>query len=353
LPRNDLGRALIGDPRNDENVIVSQLQATFLRFHNRMADVRKATTPDNFADVQREVRWHYQWAVLNDFLPTIIGEQLLHSILPHLASGKSILDDPPRLRFFTPRKEPFIPVEFSVAAYRFGHSMVRPQYRLNEVTPPSSGPPDARLPIFALPPKPSLLGFRRFPDTWAIDWGLFFKMRDNQSGSQRLQPAYKIDSSLVNPLGNLPQPVVPADRFPSLAERNLLRGLRMQLPSGQAVATALGVPVIPDEELKVGKANEDGFKTNPTLASISPEFKGNAPLWYYVLADSQKVFENNSTPIRLGPVGGRIVGEVFVGLLMGDSHSFLNQCPGWKPRVDFQQAGKFGIAELIAQALEA
>jgi hypothetical protein len=357
LPRNSADRALIGDPRNDENVIVSQLQATFLRFHNRVADVLKATSPDSFVDVQKEVRWHYQWLVLNDFLPTIIGDEMLHAILPHLASGKSILNDPAQLKFFTPRNDSFIPVEFSVAAYRFGHSMVRPQYRLNEITPEAesqTGKPDERLPIFAEPPKPSLLGFRAFPSSWAIDWGLFFKMRENPAhGKGRLQPAYKIDSSIVNPLGDLPQPVIAPGPFPSLAERNLLRGLRMGLPSGQAVARAVGVPVIPDDELKVGKANKDGADKNPTLVSISPEFKGNAPLWYYILADSQKVFKENGTPIRLGPVGGRVVGETFVGLLLQDSHSFLIQSPNWRPRTEFLNGeGKFGIAELIAQALQ-
>ena len=131
----------------------------------------------------------------------------------------------------------------------------------------------------------------------------------------------------------------------------------MGLPSGQAVARAMGLPVIADEDLKVGKANEDGANGNPTLVSISPEFKNNAPLWYYLLAEAQQEQQktkSNTTPIHLGPVGGRIVGEVFVGLMLHDSHSFLRQAPSWKPRADFVNAGgKFGIAELIGQALQA
>src|SRR5262249_22810092 len=158
---------------------------------------------------------------------------------------------------------------------------------------------------------------------------------------------YKIDTSLVGPLANLPTPVTGPTPFPSLAERNLLRGLRMGLPCGQAVARALGVDVIPDDDLKVGKANEDDTPTNIRLVDISSAFKNNAPLWYYILADSQKVFKNNKTPIRLGPVGGRIVGEVFVGLLWGDSHSFLKQEPTWKPLPQFlNKDGNFGITEL-------
>src|SRR5437867_973977 len=121
-------RALIGDPRNDENVIVSQLQALMLRFHNRMADEHPRR---DFQSLQRLVRWHYQWVVVNDFLVTIAGKDLVHSILPHLASGQSMLKDKPQVRFYKFQNNPFIPVEFSAAAYRFGHSMVRPIYRLN------------------------------------------------------------------------------------------------------------------------------------------------------------------------------------------------------------------------------
>jgi hypothetical protein len=352
VPRNDPGgsspkRALIGDPRNDENVIVSQLQATFLRFHNRVADVVNAKSDADFPNVQRLVRWHYQWVVLNDFLPTIVEPNTLAAVLPHVAKQTTVLNDPPQLRFYQPKKDPFLPVEFSVAAYRFGHSMVRPIYRLNQLIP--------RFPIFdsADPdPNASLVGFREFPDNWAIEWKLFFKMGGAPKfGPQRIQPAYKIDSSLVSPLGTLPPSVASSD-FPSLAERNLLRGLRMGLPSGQAVAAAIGVPVVPDDRLRVGKANEDDTPNNPLLVKLSPAFKNNAPLWYYILAESQQVFQDNDTPIRLGPVGGRIVAEVFAGLMLGDQYSFLKQDPTWKPFPQFMKAGKFGIAELIAQAMQ-
>src|SRR5207302_623067 len=124
-----------------------QLQATILRFHNRMADVLNAASPDDFHSVQRQVRWHYQWIVLNDFLPTIIGTETLFAILPHLAKKTTIYQDPPQLKFYTPRREPFMPVEFAVAAYRFGHSMVRPIYRLNEHVPETED--GVRIPIFS------------------------------------------------------------------------------------------------------------------------------------------------------------------------------------------------------------
>jgi Animal haem peroxidase len=339
-------RALIGDPRNDENVIVSQLQASFLRFHNRVVDVTETKT---FSEAQQIVRWHYQWVVLHDFLPTIIGREMLESILPHLKKQNgSIYEDQPDLRFYAPRNDPFMPVEFSVAAYRFGHSMVRPIYRLNNTLP-------GRQPIFSPDPTvPSLVGFGEFPTNWAIDWRLFFDFGNNppKFDPHRIQPAYKIDSSLVDPLGNLPLSVASTPPH-SLALRNLLRGVSMGLPSGQAVAKAMCLPVIHDKDLRVGKATEADNKKNILLTDISQRFVGNAPLWYYILAEAQQHFKKNSTPIHLGPVGGRIVGEVFVGLLLGDKHSFLSQDPCWTPRKDFTRDGKFGMAELLDQAKQA
>ena len=338
-------RALIGDPRNDENVIVSQLQAAMLRFHNRVVEVTNATRAD-LERVQRLVRWHYQWVVLHDFLPTILGKQTVDAILPSLAKGTSVADEPPVLKLYRWKVEPFIPVEFSVGAYRFGHSMVRPIYRLNKTLA------DRQM-IFSADPKiPNLVGFAEPPPGFGIDWSLFFKMAPNppDRGVNRLQQAYKIDSSIVNPLGALPASV--ASQFPSLALRNLLRGNAMGLPSGQSVARRLGVKPLGEDLLKVGKANQDGHDHNPTLASISHEFKGHAPLWYYVLAEAQQQWVDKSSAIHLGEVGGRIVGEVFVGLMVGDPTSYLSQHPCFEPLPEFRAAdGTFGMAELLKQSL--
>lgn len=355
LPRNSpteadaRRRALIGDPRNDENVIVSQLQGIFLRFHNAVVDKMEALAKEGekveFEDVQRIVRWHYQWVVLHDFLPTIVGHDVIDSILPHLKSGKSIYVDKPQLRFFHWRYAPFMPIEFAAAAYRFGHSMVRPFYRLSTTIP--------HFPIFKVPTVfgQDLTGFGEFPANWAIDWKLFFAFDKNptKSGPHRVQPAYKIDTSLVNPLGNLPPRI--AEKVPSLAERNLLRGMRMNLPSGQTIARHMGVEPIPDEKLFVGKATEEDAKDNVPLLKVSPHFRDNAPLWYYVLAEAQQQFKKDDTPIRLGDVGGRIVAETFIGLLLGDNHSYIAQEPNWKPL--FGHNGKFMIHDLITVAQSA
>lgn len=324
-------RAIIGDPRNDENVIVSQLQAAFIRFHNLVADILLAHNPHTpFKKIQKIVRWHYQWLVLHDFLPTITGKAIVANILPHLAMGRSIQEEQPKFRAYHWKKNPFIPVEFSVAAYRFGHSMVRPFYRLN---------PGVKKTIFAADGDNSLNGFRDFPHNWAIDFDLFFDPGGaSRTGTTRIQKAYKIDSSLVNPLGDLLAAKIVPGAPASLAERNLIRGMEFGLPSGQAVARYLGEPVIPDDLLRVGKANGDsqpdpetGKIVNVLLTDIAPEFSGNAPLWYYILAEAQAQYENPNSEIRLGPVGGRIVAEVFIGLMIGDHHSFLSQHADWQP----------------------
>lgn len=335
LPRNSASpaRALIGDPRNDENSIVSQLQGLFLRFHNRMADAH-ASRP--FAAIQREVRFHYQYVVLNDFLPRIVHSSVLQDLKVNGHYDQS------RLKFFHWRHEPFMPVEFSVAAYRLGHSMIRPGYRLNE---------EVLLPIFPVPDKgfkEGLTGFRAMNPAWGIDWGRFVDVDvrkydgSDADKKKRLQFAYRIDASLVNPLAQLPASVV-SDKPDSLAARNLLRGWRLGLPSGQDVARAMGITPLTDKEILIGKATDGGKDASsiddPNL-KLPEVFHGNCPLWTYILAEAARHKESVELPVtekvkvstpRLGPVGGRIVAEVFLGLLFADKSSLLNQAPHWTP----------------------
>ncbi len=123
LQRNaaDPARALIGDPRNDENVIVSQLQGLWHRFHNKVAMDNPSWV---FPRVQQEVRFHYQWMLLHDFLHKP-SSRVLEQVLPVGRHPKLVVDKG-NLRFFHYKETAFMPLEFSAAAYRFGHSMVRP-----------------------------------------------------------------------------------------------------------------------------------------------------------------------------------------------------------------------------------
>ena len=348
-------RAIIGDPRNDENVIVSQLQGLFLRLHNRFA-----TQLGDFAAAQRAVRWHYQWVVINDYLPSIVDADVLAAVLPHLTLG-DIVKNEPRVKFYHARDDAFMPLEFSAAAYRFGHSMVRPEYQLNDTLPhPHS--------IFAGDSATqNLRGFREFPAQWAIDWRFFIDLEtldygditnpNEPTNKKRLQLAYKIDTSLVNPLGKLPKDIGGDNHL--LALRNLERGWRMRLPSGQAIARAMGVVPLTEDKIKIGKFTGDAADIVNTVAGIDPVFTDNCPLWTYILAEtieSDVVVSTLQGPKtiktrKLGEVGGRIVAETMVGLMLKDSSSYLAQHPRWTPDASLMQNGKFGLRELIAAAL--
>jgi hypothetical protein len=336
LPRGPSGRALIGDPRNDENRIVAQLHAIFLRFHNRVVHKMGGRKHVSFREAREQVRWHYQWILVNDFLPRILEGQTYQSVFP---DPYGPVPGIPRLR---ENDLELMPVEFSVGAYRFGHSMVRPQYKLN---------PDIERPIFA-DDGDDLGGFRPIPAGWAIDWQLFIGLGHDAEPAPQL--SYKIDTSLVHPLGNLPSRI--AKDPSSLALRNLMRGAAFQLPSGQQVAAALGIPPIADEKLMIGPATVGG-KRRP-ITEVAPGLAGNAPLWVYILSEAQVMSWKNAsgpvsdkTPIRLGPVGGRLVAEVFASLLRGDRTSYLYAEPTFKPIPDFTRNGTFGLAQLINVAL--
>jgi Animal haem peroxidase len=347
LPRNAVqGRALIGDPRNDENLIVSQLHCVMLRFHNAMLRVIAAQTglsgSDLLKETQRRVRWHYQWAVINDFLPRIVGEDMVNTVFPlveKLGLGPQGLTKmkvrTANLEFYRPKNRAFMPVEFSVAAYRFGHSMIRPIYRFNSKI--------NRVPIFSDDLSPNNLtnlnGFRPLPQEWGFEWMFFFDMGGNPP-TMPTQKAYRIDPHLVDPLGHLP-PVI-ADRPRSLAERNLLRGFRFDLPSGQTVARAMGVIPLDDKDLLVG--DEDDHPV--PISELHPTFKRNAPLWYYILREAEAYHEGN----QLGPIGGRIVAEVVVGILVADRFSYISMDPLWRPDLA-DSKGNFGMSDLIKFAI--
>jgi len=347
--KDDSQYALIGDPRNDENVIISQLHALFLQFHNQKADKLKERNhvEPTFLEVQDEVRWHYQWVILYDFLPRIIASRIYNQVLPHVnwdpakdspplnpkfTAGEkkpSVIFYPPKNKANTPVEfsGAYIPVEFSGAAYRFGHSVVRDKYRLNKNADPGIGGP---FEILGKDRTLDLQGFRSFRNDWAIEWGFFFEglgippaqneevVGEIKIAAQQTQRAFQIDTTLSKPLRELPSQFLRSNLPRNLAERNLIRGWRLGLPSGQKVATALGELPLTEDELKVG-----GRK----LSDISGVFRDNAPLWFYILAEAQSRGEGET----LGPVGSRIVMETFVGLMLADTSSLLREKDRWKP----------------------
>lgn len=319
LPRNSQKIALIGDPRNDENLMVSQLHLAFLMFHNRVVDHVQAELSSTdidqiFAEAQRIVRWHYQWIIVHEFLTLTCGTAVVEDVI---TNGR---------KFYNWQNEPYIPVEFSVSAYRFGHSQVRPSYRANFTG--NGGQPFFGL-IFNPFPAPGsdpndpddLSGSARAPRRF-IDWPTFFKFGDGND-----KPNKKIDTVLSSPLFTLPGTVVahpnPTSNPQSLAQRNLLRHLTFSLPAGQRVARAMNINPLPETAFDDLKEHGLHYRT---------------PLWFYVLREAA-LQENGE---RLGPVGARIVTEVFIGLLQGDDKSYLMQEPDWRPFLPTIDAARQG-----------
>jgi hypothetical protein len=259
------------------------------------------------------------------------------------------------LKFYRPKLRPFMPVEFSVAAYRFGHSQVREGYGLNRTVGARTFVPTADLPPKDDPEfrRADFRGFRALPPEWTASWSFFFDGLDVPEGPQdRLQLSRKIDTNIANPLATaLPDTDhTDPDDF-SLPRRNLIRGKRLGLPSGQWVAKRMGVPndrilTGPDlfpEGSEVRRFLVRDLPVNERLSAEQVDKLGaNTPLWYYVLKEAE-VQQNGA---RLGDVGGRIVAEVLLGLLDSDPLSFLSVQPNWTPELA-EDDGQFTMAHLI------
>lgn len=345
LPRDASGNAIIGDSRNDENVILSQFHLAMLKFHNAIVDQLRAdqanatrSAQDIFKEAQQQVRWHYQWIVLNEFLPQTIGQGRVNEILKNGPRFYKVTDGTQDSLFRSPRREPLIPVEFAVAAYRFGHSQIRPSYRLNFGADPEKGGSPFFAFIFDVTTDQisrndpnDLRGGKRAPRRF-VDWQTFFDF-----GDSNVRPNKKIDSKLSTPMMLLPgsrgvtAPGLPSDGVESLASRNLMRHVNFGVPSGQAIARVMGVRVL----------------TPAQLTELAPfGMDRSTPLWYYILKEAE-VFEEGE---QMGPVGGRIVGEIFIGLLKADKDSYLTVNKNWKPTLPSAKSGEFKITDLLTFA---
>jgi len=305
VPRNHEGIALIGDPRNDVHLFTSQMVVAFIQLHNRLVDRLRddgVTDQDVFEEARRAATWHYQHVILREFLPGLIGAPL----------SAELLDRGPQL--YRLDGDPYIPFEFADAAYRYGHAQIRDRYQVN----PGFGP----CPVF-----PDLMGFGPVAPEHTVDWTLQIDVE----GHAPAQRAKRIDARLPTPLIALPTQIsgsAPGTDYASLANRDLQRGRAVGLASGEAVAHRLGVPALTAEQ--VGLA-EHGWA-------------GETPLWFYILKEADVLHDGD----QLGPVGGRIVGEVLVGIIDGDPESFRSVEPGWSPTLPARRAGAFGLADILA-----
>ena len=328
VPRQANGRAIIADPRNDQQLIIVQFHIAFMKFHNALVDYVRAQgvmPAAVFEAARRLARWHYQWAVIHDFLPRIVGQRTADQVYKERTGQAPAIT----LSYYKPTNRedrPFIPVEFSVAAYRFGHSITRPRYTVSTTF---FDKPVSTVPLFEeTPTDNNLNGSRPIPARLRIQWSSFF----NPPGGGVAKPVRRIDAKLAAPLFTLPSTVVPDDNpLTLLAVRNLLRGKKLGLASGQQVAKQMRATVL----------------SNTQLGLTEPGWNGEAPLWFYVLKEAELVEGTK----QLGPVGGRIVAEVLVGLLQRDRNSYLYLDPSWKPSAPIAPAtGQFTIIDLLTFA---
>ncbi|MEM9655140.1 MAG: peroxidase family protein [Actinomycetota bacterium] len=320
VPRNSQGAALVGDPRQDETLLLSQLHIVFLELHNRLLDEEHRKTDDDlptaahFTEAQRLTRWHYQWLVLHDYLPRILDPEVMGRL------RRVIEPDRPwhasQLRHFRPRLKPFVPIEFAAAAFRFGHALIRDNYELNPLLHDKRE--QRPIPIFGESADESLNGGRPLPAGWHVAWPRLLDL-----DSSDYQRAFRIGPKLSPCLGALP---LPDGRTANLALLDLVRGFEHQLPSGQAMAQAMGLPDI--------------------LSADASIFPGpETPLWLYVLEEAQQQYGGE----RLGRLGSEIVGEVLVGLVRHDPFSYLALNPRWRPCLPSR--GRFELSDLVRWAL--
>lgn len=313
--------ALIGDPRNDENLIVAQMHVAFLRAHNELIE-RGA----RFLEARRRLRRHYQHIILHDFLKRIVD----HRIVDDLINNGNRIYDPED-------SHPFMPLEFSVAAYRFGHSMVRAEYNFNVNFPAATL--DQLFMFTAL--SGQMAGLDTLPENWIIQWENLVDVGGTFDRTRR------IDTKLVEPLFTLKD--VQGETLPGeharLAVRNLLRGYLLRMPTGQSVARALrrklsgirDIPVLKPGEIKAAARSEEQVQVLEDAG-----FLKHTPLWYYILAEAEAIGNGQ----RLGPVGGTIVAEVLVGLVRQSENSIL-RLSDWEPTLPSQEPGRFDLPDLL------
>ncbi|WP_379547561.1 heme peroxidase family protein [Qipengyuania sp. DSG2-2] len=319
LLRSPNGRAVIGDPRNDENRVISQIQLAIIRFHNHVAQTIHnfpanfglTTAPEGhelYEIARRETTWHYQWAVVNDFLTAMCGQPVVDRILgcgrEHYCGAV-----------------PFIPIEFSVAAYRFGHSMIPMKVQVQKG--------EAPLELFG-----AILGggFDALTDPkGVVDWHELLFTPQNR----KVERAQKLDLKMAGDLLALP---FITEGEASLATRNLLRGNTFLLPGGEKIAEAIGCP--PKQIEKVVKR----------VGQLDPALSAHGiPLWLYLLAEAEVIGRaepdgSTTEGEGLGPVGAVIVAETLIGLLELDEHSYLGANRNWSPQDDWNTLGKLVTA---------
>ena len=330
-------RADIGDDRNDENLAVAQTHLAFLKFHNKVADTEQGI--ESLEQVQKVVRQHYQSIVYHDYVPRLVDMTVYDRVNER---GR---------QWFLPtsgykNEEICMPIEFSVAAFRLGHTMVRNRYQWNRVFR-SGGTPDRTATLVNLfqfsevsgnftSASPSGDGAPRLPANWVANWLLLFDFSENPGveSDPHMNLARPLNTVLAEKLAELEEfRSIPETALRHLAIRNLLRGSQVGLPSGQAVARAMGVEPLTGEQVAKGPHGE-------VIRRLG--FDTQTPLWYYILKEAEELHSGQ----HLGEVGSTIVVETFHGLLENSVDTFMKE-KDWSPSLPSADPTKFTMADML------
>lgn len=291
------------DRRAGENVILRQMTAVFAKLHNTAVEQWRPRLPDLhqlFARACLQTSWQFQRLIYDDYLPRVLDPGVYRQVFS---------ENSPRVQW----EEFSIPVEFSAAAMRFGHSMVRPQYFLSRQSRDLTLLEIANRARDARPLEPE----------WEIEWGQFFQNASVNSQAITVRP---LDAKITAALHHLPLPALhvfnlgaptAADGTLNLPLLTLLRGAALNLPSGQEVARALGEPLLTEDELTCDCAGA------PTAQGEVLRERGmleETPLFFYILKESEVRACGN----RLGRTGSWIVAEVFHAARRFDPESYIN-----------------------------
>jgi hypothetical protein len=328
--------ALIGDGRNDENLIVAQFHLSILRLHNAIADkLRDGGMSDAdaiFAEARRNVTLIYQWLVVNSFLRTVCDPSVVDRVLAERAPLYTAFHDAHKDDL--PEGVLPMPIEFSVAAYRFGHSMVRGDYDWNRnFGRAADGSGNGRATfreMFQFTGGGGMRGLPTLPDNWPAEW-------DRMIGTSPMENrvARKIDTRIALPMNSLENN--DSSRMMSrLAERNLRRGYVFNVPTGQAMVRCLYEKGI---EVAALSAEDIASGSDAMRAAVTGGgFETDTPLWFYLLKEA----EIEAGGAHLGSLGSRLVAETLIGLLATDPRSYLNQGAfgSWTPADAVQPGGE-------------
>src|SRR3954469_14321601 len=339
--------AIIPDPRNDENLAVAQTHLAMIRFHNRVVDTLPASVPQpqRFARARELVTKHYQWMIRTDFLPRICGRGTLSDVF---TGGRKAFE------VGVPATQPpTMPIEFSVAAYRLGHSMIRDAYSWNRRFPDGQGTLDFLFIFSGL--SGDLGGNPRLPSNWIADFRRLYDFGEAGRGNltvpaAEFNRAMGIDTAIAFTLSSLPPgtvgPTQPGDPNANLAFRNLTRAQMLRLATGQQMASFLrskGVTLTKLTKAQIRDGN-GGVTLGPLRQDQRDKVLQNTPLWFYVLREAEL---NRG---RLKGVGGQIVAETFHRAIEGSAFSIVRD-PTWRPTLG-PDSTTFRMVDLLLFAFE-